>query len=93
MCPFNTGDCLLEVTALTGLTVCIILFLVFQIRSDIRNEWAHCNLSTWNNLKYLGSFQKMNRLVKNMNLAPADEARILAELSKWELNGNLQKDI
>jgi hypothetical protein len=24
-----------------------------------------------------------------MNLAPADEARILAELSKWELNGNL----
>ena len=93
MCPFNTGDCLIEVTALTGLTVCIILFLVFQIRSDIRNEWAHCNLSTWNNLKYLDSFQKMNRLVKNMNLAPADEARILAELSKWELNGNLQKDI
>ena len=93
MCPFNTGDCLIEVTALTGLTVCIILFLVFQIRSDIRNEWAHCNLSTWNNLKYLGSFHKMNRLVKNMNLAPADEARILAELSKWELNGNLQKDI
>jgi hypothetical protein len=30
----------------------------------------------------------MNRFVKNMNLAPADEARILAELSKWELNGN-----
>ena len=93
MCPFNKGDRLIEVTALTGLTVCIILFLVFQIRSDIRNEWAHCNLSTWNNLKYLVSFQKMNRLVKDMNLAPADETRILAELYKWELNGNLQKDI
>ena len=23
MCPFNTGDCLIEVTAWTGLTVCI----------------------------------------------------------------------
>jgi len=40
-------------------------------------------------MKYLGSFKQMNRLVKNMKLAPADETRTLGDLSKWEQNGNL----
>jgi hypothetical protein len=31
----------------------------------------------------------MNQLVKNMKLAPADETRVLDDLSKWEQNGNL----
>ena len=91
MCPFNTGDCFM-VTTWTGLTVCIILFLVFQIRKYVRNEWAHCNFSKWDNMKYLGSFLQMNLLVKNMKLAPADETRVWDDLSKWERNGNLQKD-
>jgi hypothetical protein len=40
-------------------------------------------------MKYLGSFQQMNRLVKNMKLTLADETRVLDDLSKWERNGNL----
>jgi hypothetical protein len=51
--------------------------------------WAHCNFSEWHNMKYLGSFLQMNQLVRNMKLAPADETRVLDDLSKWEQNGNL----
>jgi hypothetical protein len=40
-------------------------------------------------MKYLGSFLQMNQLVRNMKLAPADETRVLDDLSKWERNGNL----
>jgi hypothetical protein len=31
----------------------------------------------------------MNQLVKNIKLAPADETRVLDDLSNWERNGNL----
>ena len=29
------------------------------VRSDIRNEWAHCNFANWTEAKVIAAFQSM----------------------------------
>ncbi|XP_071149198.1 uncharacterized protein [Mytilus edulis] len=58
-----------------------------KIRSDIRNPWAHCDLTEWTTSKYTDSFQLMEQLVKDLGLSNKEENIILGELNTWETNG------
>ncbi|VDI17822.1 Hypothetical predicted protein [Mytilus galloprovincialis] len=58
-----------------------------QIRSDIRNDWAHCDFREWTKGKYTHSFNAMGQLVKDIGLTNREENRILGELNTWATNG------
>ena len=61
--------------------------LAENVRSKVRNEWAHCNFTAWTQAHYDTCFDLMEALVTNLRLAPDDEARILDELKLWRLQG------
>ena len=58
------------------------------VRSDIRNEWAHCNFAEWTKAKFEASFQSMETLLKNVNLSTNDEQELCDELNSWKTKGN-----
>ncbi|CAC5423711.1 unnamed protein product [Mytilus coruscus] len=58
-----------------------------KIKSDIRNDWAHCVFKDWNAAKYIDSFNSMGQLVKNLGMSSIEEHRILGELNTWATNG------
>ena len=62
----------------------------FQVRSNVRNSWAHCNFQEWDSIQYQESFQIMFQLVNHLQLNTADETRIMTDLTKWETNGITQ---
>ena len=57
------------------------------VRSVVRNEWAHCNFSHWDDVKYCSSLQEIESLVKKLNLPSSDESDLLADLKNWKENG------
>ena len=58
-----------------------------NVRSDIRNPWAHCNFSEWTVDKFNASFQVMESLVKNTSLPAADKKRACDDLDFWKQTG------
>jgi hypothetical protein len=58
------------------------------VRSNIRNEWAHCNFANWTEAKFKAAFQSMKTLLKNMNLSPEEEQKLCDELNGWKSKGN-----
>jgi hypothetical protein len=58
------------------------------VRSDVRNEWAHCNFANWTEAKFKAAFQSMKTLLKNMNLSPEEEQKLCDELNGWKSKGN-----
>ena len=58
------------------------------VRSDVRNEWAHCNFAEWTEPKFFDAFQNMETLLKNVNLSPNDEQKLCDELNSWKIKGN-----
>ena len=60
------------------------------VRSDIRNEWAHCNFTNWTKAKFIAAFQSMESLLKNVNLSSEDEEKLCDELNSWKDKGNLK---
>ena len=58
-----------------------------QVRSDIRNPWAHCNFSEWTVDKFNASFQAMESLVKKINLPGADKKKACDDLYFWKQTG------
>jgi hypothetical protein len=59
------------------------------VRSDIRNEWAHCNSENWTEAKFkAASVQCMKTLLKNMNLSTKEEQKLCDELNSWKSKGN-----
>ena len=61
--------------------------LAEDVRSQVRNEWAHCNFKAWTEGHYDTCFDLMEALVTNLRFAPADEAKILDELKFWRKEG------
>ena len=61
--------------------------LAEDVRSKVRNEWAHCNFTAWTEGHYNICFDLMEALVTNLRLKPADEAKILDELKFWRTEG------
>jgi hypothetical protein len=58
------------------------------LRSDIENEWAHCNFANWTEAKFKAAFQSMETLLKNVNLSPDDEQKLCDDLNSWKDKGN-----
>lgn len=58
-----------------------------DVRSEVRNEWAHCNFARWTDIQYIYCFDLMEALVKNPKLPPADELSIMNELQLWRKGG------
>ncbi|CAG2215385.1 unnamed protein product [Mytilus edulis] len=63
------------------------IFRSNNVRRDIRNDWAHCDFSEWDAVKYLHSFQLMKKLIKDLKLSLNEETQIIGEIEKWEMNG------
>ena len=57
------------------------------VKEDVRNEWAHCNFTDWDAVKFQGCFQEMQKLVQSLGLPAADESILLSELNYWETKG------
>ncbi|KAJ7392993.1 hypothetical protein OS493_008239 [Desmophyllum pertusum] len=58
-----------------------------DVRSEVRNKWAHCDFAEWTQAHYDHCFDLMEALVTNLGLAPADEARVLDEHQLWRKQG------
>ena len=58
-----------------------------KVRSDIRNQWAHCDFTKWTVLKFNAVFQDMKSLVKKVKLSPADEKALCDDLDGWKDKG------
>ena len=57
------------------------------VRSDIRNEWAHCNFTNWTEAKFIAAFQSMESLLENVNLSTEEEQKLCDELNSWKDKG------
>ena len=57
------------------------------LRSDVRNKWAHCNFSEWTEPDFNDAFQKMESLVKKMNLPAADKKKLCDDMDSWKTKG------
>lgn len=60
---------------------------ILQVRSAIRNPWAHCNFTEWDTLKFNLSLQTIEDLIFLLKLNGADESQIIGEINKWRTNG------
>ncbi len=58
-----------------------------NVRSKIRNEWAHCNFSSWTKPMFNAAIQDMQCLVKTVNLSPAVEKEMCDHLDDWKNKG------
>lgn len=54
---------------------------------QIRNDWAHCDFTIWDQAKFQQSFAEMEHLVGVMSLPAANEGKLLHELKDWENKG------
>ena len=63
------------------------------VRDHVRNEWAHCNFTDWDEVKFQCCFMEMQQLVQSLGLPTADETKILSELNDWENKGSLSLSI
>ena len=58
-----------------------------DVRSKVRNEWAHCDFPAWTEAHYHNCFDLMEALVRNLALPPSVEVRLLDELTLWRNQG------
>ena len=59
-----------------------------DMRSNVRNEWGHCNFDHWTDLEFLHCFQVMETMVRSLGLPKADEQKkTLDEIRDWEKKG------
>ena len=63
------------------------------VRSDIRNEWAHCNFTNWTEAKFIAAFQSMESLLKNVNLSTEEEQKLCDELNGWKDKGKCRWEL
>ena len=61
--------------------------LAKKARSDIRNEWAHCDFSHWTEPNYQSALNDIESLVKSVGSTTADEKIVLDEIDNWRNNG------
>ena len=58
-----------------------------DVRSKVRNEWAHCDFTIWTKGYYHTCFDLMEALVTKLGILPADETRTLDELQFCRKHG------
>ena len=64
--------------------------LAKKVRSDIRNEWAHCDFSQWTEPVFLSALDDIESLVKAVGLITAVEKNCLDDIDNWRNNGKYQ---
>ena len=63
--------------------------LARKVRSDIRNEWAHCDFSYWTEPNFQSAINDMESMVKEAGLTAAEKKLVLGDLDIWKKNGNI----
>ena len=58
-----------------------------NVRSKVRNEWAHCDFMAWTEAHYDTCFDLMENLVKNLGFVNSEEERTLGDLKLWKNHG------
>ncbi len=61
--------------------------MVKKIRSDVTNEFAHCNFSHWTDVNYQAALKDIESLIKSVNLTPHEEKKTLQDLGGWKQKG------
>ena len=59
------------------------------VRTDVRNQWAHCNYAIWTEVKYDTCFDRMKTLVEDLGFAPEEKTEVLADLQLWRKHGKM----
>ena len=58
-----------------------------KIRSNVRNEWAHGNVSHWTDVNYNAALKDIENLISNINLSSAETKKTLDDLDGWKQKG------
>ncbi len=58
-----------------------------KIRSDVRNEFAHCDFSHWTDVNYQAALKDIESLIKSINLISTEEKKTLEDLDGWKQKG------
>ncbi len=61
--------------------------LAKKIRSDVRNEWAHCDFSKWTEPVILSALDDIESLVKAVGLTTTEEKICIEDINNWRNNG------
>jgi hypothetical protein len=62
--------------------------LAKKVRSDVRNEWAHCDFLHWTEANFQTAMKDMESLVKTAGFTVEEQKRVLHDLKLWGKNGN-----
>ena len=94
MAHFNAFDSSFDASAALAVLCCAPPFTsaklsAERVRSEVRNEWAHCDDASWTDVKYDTCFDLIKTLVKDLAFAPADEKRLLGKLQLWREHGKI----
>jgi len=65
-----------------------IQFSADEVRENVRNKWAHCNVIDWTEGFFSDCFSKLKTLVRSLGLTCGIEKMALDQLSDWETKGN-----
>ena len=58
-----------------------------DVREQVRNEWGHCKVNDWNDLKYLNCFSLMIKFAKTFPDSMKSKVVLIEELTEWQENG------
>ena len=64
-----------------------IQFAADEVRENVRNKWAHFEASEWSEEFFKECFDKLEKLVKSLQLTDDVEKSTLEQLSNWETRG------
>ena len=58
-----------------------------KVRSNVRNEWAHCDFSHWTEPVFQTALNDIESLVKSVGLTKDEEQISLDDIDNWRKNG------
>ena len=61
--------------------------LVHKIRQNVRNQWGHCNMSEWTQIKFFESFQLMIELMRILPNHVKEKENTIKSLVEWQEDG------
>ena len=93
MAHYSAFDDSCDASAILGLIININGFppivkrIAENIRKDIRNPWAHCNLPDWDGIKYQNCFQLIEQMIRSLGLQSANENKYIQDIHVWKMTG------
>lgn len=61
--------------------------LAKKVKSDIRNEWAHCDFEYWTEPTFQSALKDIKSLVKKIGLSTAEEKSVHDDIDTWRNHG------